>query len=169
MTRSALVSPLGSEFDDFLFAQIGEDRNGVLVSVLSALARLDIDPWEEAAELAELPEETATRKLSSLIAALPDGRSARPDPETIAPRLIALLPRRAGSHNSSRKTVNVPAVTRSPVVAYVIHYTVFIVIVLLVQWLMTGRQAAAPVGKAPVATSSTILPQTSPPISDQRR
>jgi hypothetical protein len=48
MTYSGSASRLGSEFDDFLFAPIGEDRNGMLLSVLSALARLDIDPWQEA-------------------------------------------------------------------------------------------------------------------------
>ena len=50
MTYSASVSRLGSEFDDFLFAPIGADRIGMLLSVLSALARLDIDPWQEAAK-----------------------------------------------------------------------------------------------------------------------
>jgi hypothetical protein len=52
MTRPALVSVLGSEFDDFLFPPIGEDRNDTPVSVLLALARLDMDPWQEAAESA---------------------------------------------------------------------------------------------------------------------
>ena len=101
MTRSASVSLLGSEFDDFLFAPIGEDRNGMLLSVLSALARLDVDPWQEAAKLARLPWETATQSLASLIAALPDGPSAHLDPGTIAARLIALLPRRASTRNHS--------------------------------------------------------------------
>jgi hypothetical protein len=55
MAPSASVSHLGSEFDNFLFASIGESRNGMLLSVLSALARLDLDPWQEAAELARLP------------------------------------------------------------------------------------------------------------------
>ena len=73
MTRSPSFLVLGSEFDDFLFAPIGEDRNDMPLSVLSALARLDIDPWHEAAELARLPRETATQRLASLIAALPDG------------------------------------------------------------------------------------------------
>jgi hypothetical protein len=72
MTRSASVSRLASEFDNFLFAPIGEDRNEVPLSVLSALARLDVDPWHEAANLARLPKETATQRLASLIAGLPD-------------------------------------------------------------------------------------------------
>ena len=105
MTRSASVSVLGSEFDDFLFAPIREDRNDMPLSVLSALARLDIDPWQEAGKLARLPGETATQRLASLIAALPDGPSAHLDPGTIAARLIALLPSRASSKIPSRGTL----------------------------------------------------------------
>jgi hypothetical protein len=153
------MSPLGSEFEAFLFAPIGEDKNGVLVSVLSALARSDVDPWEEAAQLAQLPEEIATRKLTSLIAALPAGRSARPDPGAIALRLIALLPCRAGPSDSSRKTLSgVGAGSHSPAVAYVIHYVIFMAIVLVVQWFMATHAAPTPVDKAPASASSTVLP-----------
>ena len=68
---------LGSEFDNFLFEPIGEDKNGLRLSVLCAPARRNIDPWQEAARLARIPEETAIRRLASLIAALPDMTSAR--------------------------------------------------------------------------------------------
>ena len=105
MTHSASFSVLGSEFDDFLFAPIGEDRNDMPLSVLSALARLDIDPWQEAAELARLPRETATQRLALSIAALPDGASAHLEHGTIAARLIALLPRLASSNIPSRGTL----------------------------------------------------------------
>src|SRR5665213_2233484 len=99
MTR-AIPSPLvGSEFDDFLFAPIGEDQNGTLVSVLSGLARSDVDPWLEAAKLAQLPGEAATKELAALIDALPDRAASYPDPRTIAARLIALLPRPPGSNS----------------------------------------------------------------------
>jgi hypothetical protein len=47
MTRAATMSLPEAEFNDFLFAPIGEDSNGMLVSVLSGLARLDVDPWQE--------------------------------------------------------------------------------------------------------------------------
>ncbi len=93
MTRCLSLSPLGSAFDAFLFAPMGEDGNGMLLSVLTVLARLGIDPWLEAAELARLPEETATQRLTSFIAALPDAETVHPDPPRIAARLIALLPR----------------------------------------------------------------------------
>jgi len=121
MTRSASISPLGPEFNDFLFAPIGEERNGMLLSVLSALARLDVDPWQEAAELAQLPRQTATQRLASLIAALPDGPSAHLDPGSIAARLIVLLPRGAGSNIASRETLlNDGALTNSRTIMYVI-------------------------------------------------
>jgi hypothetical protein len=133
MTSSASVSVQGSEFDDFLFALIGEDRNDMPLSVLSALARLDIDPWQEAAELARLPGETATQRLASLIASLPDGPSAHLDPGTIAARLIALLPRRARSNIPSRETLlNVGAVTDPRAVIYVILINVIFTIFMLV-------------------------------------
>jgi hypothetical protein len=38
-------------YNDFLFAPIGEQANGMQLSVLSALARMNVDPWEEAARL----------------------------------------------------------------------------------------------------------------------
>jgi len=68
---------LGSEFDDFLFEPIGEDQHELRLNVLCALARRNIDLWQEAARLARIPEETAIRRLASLIAALPDMTSAR--------------------------------------------------------------------------------------------
>ncbi len=36
MTYAALSPLIGPEFDDFLFASIGEDRNGTELSVLSS-------------------------------------------------------------------------------------------------------------------------------------
>lgn len=73
------------------------------VSVLSGLARSNLDPWQEAAKLAQLPGETATQRLASLIGALPEGASAYPDPRTIATRLIALLPCPLGGRVGSRE------------------------------------------------------------------
>jgi hypothetical protein len=88
---------LGSEFNAFLFSPIGDDRNGMPLSVVSLLARRDLDPWQEAASLAAMPANAATRKLESLIRALPDQPLTLPDSGTIAHRLIALLPRQIDS------------------------------------------------------------------------
>lgn len=97
MTPAASVSFFRPEFNDFLYASIGADGNEMPLSVLSALARLDIDPWEKAAELAELPKDTATRRLASLIARLPGQGWAQADSRAIADRLIELLPCRSSS------------------------------------------------------------------------
>ncbi|HVA14019.1 MAG TPA: hypothetical protein VNF99_12265 [Stellaceae bacterium] len=64
----------------------------MVLTVLSALARLGIDPWQEAARLAQLPPETATQRLTSIVAGLPNGRWAPADAGIIAARLVGLLP-----------------------------------------------------------------------------
>lgn len=87
-------APLGTEFERFLYEPIGQDINGMPLSVLSALARQDVDPWDEAAKLARLPEEQAFAQLVSLLGALPHSSLVGPDPASIARRLITLLPRR---------------------------------------------------------------------------
>jgi len=132
------MSPLGSEFDDFLYASIDEDGNGSLVSVLSALARSDVDPWEEADRLAQLPAATATRKLTSLIAALP-GRLGQPDAGTIAPRLIALLPRREASRDPSRHALGgIETATRHSTFACRLQWVALIALVSAVLWLLSS-------------------------------
>jgi len=163
MTRCASLSPLGSEFDDFLFAPIGVERNGMLLSVLSALARLDVDPWQEAAKLALLPGETATQRLASLIAALPDGPSAHPDPGTIAARLIVLLPGRAASNTPSRETLpGVGAVINfRAVICLILINAFFTVFMVGAQWIVASRQPPAQ-DNVHAAASSTISPQMPP-------
>ena len=94
MTRAAAASIQQSQFNDFLFAPIGNEKNGMLLTVLSALARLDVDPWREAASMAQMSTEAATDRMTSLITALPEKPSTVSDREAIAARLIALLPPR---------------------------------------------------------------------------
>ena len=98
MTPIASRSGLGSEFDDFMFAVIGDDRNGMPLSIVSVLARVDLDPWQEAATLAALPEELAARRLAPLLATLPQSILQQTSAETVAVRLVALLPRRTNAN-----------------------------------------------------------------------
>jgi hypothetical protein len=101
VTPATSVNFYRPEFEDFLYALIGSDKNNMPLSVLSALARLNVDPWEEAAELMELPKDAATRRLAALIGRLPGGRYLQADPKTSAGRLIELLPRRGSSNAPS--------------------------------------------------------------------
>jgi hypothetical protein len=48
MASGASSFERNSEFDSFPFAPLGEERNGMSLSVLSAIARFDVDPWHEA-------------------------------------------------------------------------------------------------------------------------
>jgi hypothetical protein len=82
-----------SEFNEFLFAFIGEERSGQQLTALSALARLGLDPWGEAARLSKLPKEAATHALAASIGALPGGNWKVSDLQSIAARLVNSLPR----------------------------------------------------------------------------
>ena len=90
-----------SEFNEFLFAFVGEEKSGQKVTVLSALARLGLDPWGEAARLSELPKEAATHALAAAIGALPGGDWKVSDLESIAVRLVNCLPRRGSQSAKS--------------------------------------------------------------------
>jgi hypothetical protein len=83
---------LGTEFNPFLFAPVGTDRNGGPLSVVSALARLDLDPWTEAANLARLPRAVAAGRLAALLRRFTELPHIASDSGAIAPRLLALLP-----------------------------------------------------------------------------
>jgi hypothetical protein len=100
-----LISPFYHDpsFDPFLYAEIGEERNGMILSVLSALARLDLDPWSEAASLSRLPAERATMRLASLLSTTPNSQIRAPTSATIA-RLIGLLPTAARGQARSTGT-----------------------------------------------------------------
>jgi hypothetical protein len=103
MTAAVSTFSVSTEFNDFLYAPVGAEENKMTLSVLSALSRLNVDPWVEAAQLSVLPKDTAARRLATLIARLPGGRWAQADCTVIANRLIELLP-----HGSRSKVTLAP-------------------------------------------------------------
>ena len=94
MALPAEFSLLHSEFNGFLFAPIGDQTGGLPLSVLSALTRLGMDPWREAARLSDLPKDLAVAELSGSINRLPRKCWEQSDTQGIAARLIELLPHR---------------------------------------------------------------------------
>ncbi len=94
MTLRPAFSLINSEFNEFLFASIGDEENGMPLSVMSALTRLGIDPWEQAAQLSALPQGVAASTLAPMIARLPGGLWGAAEAKSIAARLVALLPER---------------------------------------------------------------------------
>ena len=93
MTLAARFSLLHSDLNDFLFASVGDEQNGMPLSVLSALTRLGVDPWEEAARLAALPKALAAEAMASMIARFPIARPQPPGNLAISHRLVELLPK----------------------------------------------------------------------------
>ena len=86
----------GTPFDPFLYATVGEDRNGNTVTVLSTLARLGLEPWDAASDLASLTRDEARSRLGGLLARFRDVPALGQDHAAITQRLIDLLPRTAG-------------------------------------------------------------------------
>jgi hypothetical protein len=85
-------APELQELDPFLFAPVGEELNGIPLSVLSALVRLGLDPRQEAARLSRLTSKAATNQLVRMFARLPDRPWTSLDIRRIASRLVELLP-----------------------------------------------------------------------------
>lgn len=91
-----------SQYNDFLFASIsldtgsagegGVESHGDDLTVLSALSRLDVDPWREAARLSDLSRDEAAGALAATLARLPDASWKAADAPANAARLVAMLP-----------------------------------------------------------------------------
>ena len=103
-----MTATLRTDFDPFLFAPIGEDTNGLPLTLLSVFARQGIDPWEEAADLSQLSLEPALQRLTSRLEAAPGSRpESAADTVNIATRLIALL-HRTPPHRAPPQIVAAP-------------------------------------------------------------
>jgi hypothetical protein len=149
------VSQLRPEFDDFLYASIGEDKDEMQLSVISALTRLELDPWAKAAELAQLTREDAAQRLALLIAELPSDPSHPRDSLAIATCLVGLLPSRRSAQFVLRHTLSEAQMLAS------IRATRFIVLLGFLMgflWVATRCQPPARFDKSTAPTSSGASP-----------
>jgi hypothetical protein len=178
---SSSISKLTHEFDSFLYASVGEDTNGMPLSVLSALARADLDPWLEAARLAGAPGKIATERLASLIIAVPGRSSTLLNPGTIAARLVALLPRRAtalpdpGTFASRLAALlpdrcapnttlgKAPPGPSTKTNIQTVVFVIFMVLTLGIQWAVMSNQAPAKTDSIAAPDSSTASADTPAP------
>jgi len=88
----SVYAPMLPEMDSFLFAYVGEEVDGIPLSVLSALARLGVDPRAEAARLSHLTSKAAASQLARMFDRLPDRPWTSPEIRRTARRLVELLP-----------------------------------------------------------------------------
>lgn len=100
-------------YEQFLGASVGEDSRGFNVSVLSMLARLDLDPWEEAADLASLADGPVRQRLEALLAQFSDVPLAGATRAETVTRLLSFLPARkrgaAGPAQGGGTNIPMPA------------------------------------------------------------
>jgi hypothetical protein len=136
---------LRKDFDDFLFAPVGVDTSGMPVTLLTVLARLGVDPWEEAADLAHLSREPAMQRLASRLEAMPNGPVSAEETVNIATRLIALL------HRAPSRKVASPEAPRpqkdaktSKGVNPAIYWLIGLIFLFVAQWALSSRPAQPP-------------------------
>jgi len=100
MTLRGSFRPLRPDLDRFLFATVGDEIDGIPLSVISAMTRLDLDPWQESGRLSSLSNRKTVEQLARLIAELPGLFRPLDEARQIADRLIQLLPR----HDTDRRS-----------------------------------------------------------------
>ena len=128
MTRMDGYRQSGTPFDTFLYASVGEDRNGNVVTVLSTLARLGVDPWSEAADLSDLTRDDARTRLGALLTRFNDVPALVREHGPITARLLDLLPKASDRQAVQGAVLSVPAIASrmGPILA----------ILMLVFWLV---------------------------------
>ena len=102
MAEPSILNPHPPEFERFLYASVGEDRNGYVVTVLSTLARLGLDPWKETAELVTMGRSAARVRLGTLFARFRDVPTLASDHVRVARNLSKLLPESPQSRTLKR-------------------------------------------------------------------
>ncbi|MGH7012770.1 MAG: hypothetical protein ACREEL_01210 [Stellaceae bacterium] len=141
-------SLIHSEFNDFLFAPVGEEEHGPL-TVLSALTRLGVDPWREAARLSGLPRAAAAQALAATMAMLPEGDWKASDLSAIAACLVARLPgRRATATTPSQGVRSADKKAKSRVAIGLICVVLAVAAFLAVSHLQAGN-GSEPTQSAP--------------------
>lgn len=135
MTAPNVLNPHPPEFDRFLHASVGEDRKGSIVTVLSTLARLGLDPWKETSELATLERGAARLRLGRLLASFGDVPGLGADHGRVARELSLLLPER-----SAKPAASVVADARPGTSGAI--WTVLAIVLVVMQIVFTGAMGS---------------------------
>jgi len=161
----ARFSTLSARYDDFLFAPVCEDANGMRLSVLSALARTNVDPWEEATRLAAMPNAIAEKTLLSILD-LVSGKSWKsPEAAAIAARLVRLLPQpgETGAANTAAGTANAATGSAKASAQRTNYWWVWLGFWLVMSFMMPHHHATTPNAGAATSESGAPLHVTSKP------
>jgi hypothetical protein len=91
MSDESRFATLDPRYEAFLFAEIGEQKNGMPITMISALARLGLDPWDEAGRLATLPAAAALAAVTALVARISGLTARKSEIPKLSARLVPLL------------------------------------------------------------------------------
>lgn len=155
MANQRPASNVTSRYDDFLFARVWDEPGGMRLSVLSALARMNFDPWEEAARLATLSTSDAERSLVSTFNLLPGHPQTSPETEILAARLVALLPKAGPATAAKVATVTGGHEQRMS------YWLVWLCIAIAMSFLSPPRLATKTSAGASASTSNAAPPTES--------
>jgi hypothetical protein len=123
----AIFRPLRPDLDRFLFAEVGAEQNGIPLSMVSALTRLGLDPWDEAGRLSSLGKREATEQLARLIADLPGPSWPLSEAREIAGELVGQLPK----HDNDRPAMRQVQSRHLPRWAYIPNRSQFLMFCLV--------------------------------------
>ncbi len=162
MKSAVAKSRPGSEFDSFLFAALGEDRNGLAVSIVSHLARMNLDPWQEAETLAALPAEVAAKRLALSLDTLTDQNLRPGNSEVEVLRLLALLPPPAPTAQTRGMSAGAVSSADPEMRIGIAVFITFAIFLVGSQILAAHRDSAIQPGAVPVPSMLTAPSHTPP-------
>jgi hypothetical protein len=160
MALHQAYAPVLPEMDPFLFASMGEEVDGIPLSVLSALSRLGLDPRGEAARLSHLTRRVASDQLERMMARLPDRHWTSQEMRGIATGLVKLLPGATEAGENDQVAANIDRKTGawgSPISIYfalALTGAVLGSIVAHSSALFDGRETAQPTSQSDSPTTS---------------
>lgn len=131
LNHSNSLYPHPTDFEQFLYSSIGEDRNSNVVTVLSALARLNLDPWAETAALVSMDQGAARARLAQLLSQLRDVPTLKRSAGQVAQDLSLLLPdRQAPGPRLSKK-----APAQGQPVTIIVIWSILALVLFMIQFL----------------------------------
>jgi hypothetical protein len=137
-----------SGLNEFLFAPVGTEANGMTLNLVSVFARLGNDPWREAGLLAGLPKSEAIESLAQMIAGMPSCVWPLPAATTIATRLIALLPAQSETPGYS--------MTASPSAEKAGHLLKIVLVLLSIAFAAASASGIVTAGDVPKLDGSNV-------------
>jgi hypothetical protein len=156
MSNTDAFALRNSGLNAFLFAEVGTELNGSTLTMLSVLARLGQDPWDQAGRWAKLPKAAIIDRLTQIIGQMPLCPQALIDARATASRLILLLPGQTQtSQGAERPTGAKAAISALPRWAPIAFFCSAIAVGMAVNAFLTAPPAA-PAMEAP--TAETVNP-----------